>query len=142
MDSDMLKASVEANNAADQGQAFDPLGKAPENCRSIATPPFYAINMDFGNRFATTLVFTLGGLVVDENTGAVKRVDGAPVGGLYAAGRTAVGLCSKGYLSGMSLADTVFSGRRAARHVMLHLTEAVGSARAADCKATRDGSTE
>jgi 3-oxo-5alpha-steroid 4-dehydrogenase len=35
---------------------------------------------------------------------------------LYAAGRSAVGLCSRSYVSGLSLADCVFSGRRAGRH--------------------------
>jgi 3-oxo-5alpha-steroid 4-dehydrogenase len=55
----------------------------------------------------------LGGLVVAENGGAVLRESGKPVPGLYAAGRTAVGLCSRSYVSGLSLADCVFSGRRA-----------------------------
>lgn len=32
---------------------------------------------------------------------------------LYAAGRAAVGICSNSYVSGLSLADCVFSGRRA-----------------------------
>src|SRR6266851_5873028 len=44
------------------------------------------------------------------------RSDGSPVEGLYAAGRSAAGLCSRSYVSGLSLADCVFSGRRAARH--------------------------
>jgi 3-oxo-5alpha-steroid 4-dehydrogenase len=55
----------------------------------------------------------LGGLVVDEEDGAVRKVDGGRISGLYAAGRCAVGLCSRGYISGMSIADCVFSGRRA-----------------------------
>jgi 3-oxo-5alpha-steroid 4-dehydrogenase len=38
------------------------------------------------------------------------------VPGLYAAGRSAVGLCSRSYVSGLSIADCVFSGRRAGRH--------------------------
>ena len=41
--------------------------------------------------------------------------DGATVAGLFAAGRTAYGICSKSYVSGLSLADCVFSGRRAGR---------------------------
>jgi 3-oxo-5alpha-steroid 4-dehydrogenase len=61
-------------------------------------------------------MLTLGGLVVDESTGAVRRADGSTVEGLYAAGRTAVGICSRSYVSGLSLADCVFSGRRAGRH--------------------------
>ena len=62
-------------------------------------------------------MLTLGGLVVDEETGQVlpRRRVGGP--GLYAAGRTAVGICSNSYVSGLSLADCVFSGRRAGRHV-------------------------
>jgi 3-oxo-5alpha-steroid 4-dehydrogenase len=62
-------------------------------------------------------VLTLGGLVVAESTGQVRRSGGGGgVPGLYAAGRTAVGLCSRSYVSGLSLADCVFSGRRAGRH--------------------------
>lgn len=55
--------------------------------------------------------FTLGGLVVDELTGAVTTPAGAPIAGLYAAGRTAIGVCGNSYVSGLSLADCVFSGR-------------------------------
>ena len=58
-------------------------------------------------------MLTLGGLVVAPETGAVLRADGRPVPGLYAAGRSAVGLCSRSYVSGLSIADCVFSGRRA-----------------------------
>ena len=61
-------------------------------------------------------MLTLGGLTVAEDTGQVLREDGSIVGGLYAAGRTAVGLCSNSYVSGLSLADCVFSGRRAGKH--------------------------
>jgi len=61
-------------------------------------------------------MLTLGGLVVAEETGQVRRADGTVVPGLYAAGRSAVGLCSRSYVSGLSLADCVFSGRRAGRH--------------------------
>jgi len=46
------------------------------------------------------------------------------VPGLYAAGRTAVGICSNSYVSGLSLADCVFSGRRAGRHIATAGTEA------------------
>ena len=61
-------------------------------------------------------VLTLGGLVVDPGSGQVLRPDGTPVDGLYAAGRSAAGLCSRSYVSGLSLADCVFSGRRAGHH--------------------------
>ena len=42
--------------------------------------------------------------------------DGSSIDSLYAAGRSAAGLCSRSYVSGLSLADCVFSGRRAGRH--------------------------
>ena len=48
-------------------------------------------------------------------TGPVLRASGAPIAGLYAAGRTALGVCSNIYVSGLSVSDCVFSGRRAAR---------------------------
>jgi len=35
------------------------------------------------------------------------------IDGLYSAGRTGVGLCSESNFSGLSIADTIFSGRRA-----------------------------
>ena len=43
----------------------------------------------------------------------VKSEDGGVIPGLYAAGRTAVGVCSRQYVSGLSIADCVYSGRRA-----------------------------
>jgi 3-oxo-5alpha-steroid 4-dehydrogenase len=60
-------------------------------------------------------MFTVGGLLVDEETGAVKSTDGADIPGLYAAGRTAAGICVNSYVSGLSLSDCIFSGRRAGR---------------------------
>ncbi|PKO49446.1 MAG: hypothetical protein CVU31_00385 [Betaproteobacteria bacterium HGW-Betaproteobacteria-4] len=96
----------------------DPFGKQPANIAPIGKGPYYALNMSIRNKFSLTPVFTLGGLRVNEETGGVLRRDGSTVSGLYAAGRTAVGLCSAGYMSGMSLADLVFSGRRAAMHAL------------------------
>jgi 3-oxo-5alpha-steroid 4-dehydrogenase len=122
LDRGLLEESVGANNRAATGADPDPVGKALESSSPIAQPPFYAVNMDLGNRFGATMAFTLGGLVVDEESGAVRRENEQAIPGLYAAGRSAVGLCSKGYLSGMSLADTVFSGRRAARAIMASIS--------------------
>ncbi len=63
-------------------------------------------------------MFTLGGLIVDEGTGSVRTPAGQAIPGLYAAGRTAIGICANSYVSGLSLADCVFSGRRAAEHAV------------------------
>jgi 3-oxo-5alpha-steroid 4-dehydrogenase len=59
-------------------------------------------------------VFTLGGLhtLVD---GSVLDLDGEPIPGLYAAGRTTSGVAALGYASGLSLGDCTFFGRRAGR---------------------------
>jgi 3-oxo-5alpha-steroid 4-dehydrogenase len=61
-------------------------------------------------------MLSLGGLIVDEKSGEVKREDGSTIEGLYAAGRNAVGLPSRGYVSGLAIADCVLSARRAATH--------------------------
>ena len=118
MDPAVLEATVAANNSAATAGTVDEVGKGGDNQAVQNEAPFHAINMDLGNPFTATLLFTLGGLQVDEASGLVKREDGSTVAGLYAAGRTAVGLCSQAYLSGMSIADTVFSGRRAAGAIM------------------------
>lgn len=58
--------------------------------------------------------FTLGGLSTTVD-GAVQHVAGGLVPGLYAAGRAAAGMHGEGYVSGTSLGDGTFFGRRAGR---------------------------
>lgn len=58
--------------------------------------------------------FTLGGLVTDAD-GAVVTDTGDPVPGLFAAGRVTSGLPRWGYVSGASLGDCTYFGRRAGR---------------------------
>ncbi|MGN0065979.1 MAG: FAD-dependent oxidoreductase [Nocardioides sp.] len=58
--------------------------------------------------------FTLGGLHTDVD-GRVRRSTGGFVPGLYAAGRAASGMHGYGYVSGTSLGDGSFFGRRAGR---------------------------
>jgi 3-oxo-5alpha-steroid 4-dehydrogenase len=117
----LLKTVNEYNETARTGKP-DPLGKAHEYFVPQDTPPFYALDCSLYGisllRFGLpAAAITLGGLVVDEETGQVKRKDGSVIKGLYAAGRNAVGLCSDSYFaSGSSIADCIFSGRRAARH--------------------------
>ncbi|MGJ3627938.1 hypothetical protein AB5I41_14825 [Sphingomonas sp. MMS24-JH45] len=52
---------------------------------------------------------TVGGLRVEEEFGLVRRDDGSTILGLYAAGRTAIGVCSNLYMSGLSAADCASS---------------------------------
>ncbi|MGN6127815.1 MAG: FAD-binding protein [Humibacter sp.] len=117
VDAGGLMRSVAAYNRGIRSAEGDPLHKAPEYCSPIEKSPFYAIDISARNVIYFPLPgLTLGGLVVDEQTGAVMREDGTPIAGLYAAGRNALGICSNGYVSGLSLADCVFSGRRAGHH--------------------------
>ncbi len=59
---------------------------------------------------------SLGRLRVDETTGEVLDGCDNTIRVLYAAGRSAVGVASRSYVSGLSIADCIFSGRRAGRH--------------------------
>ena len=97
--------------------AGDAMGKTPDLVRALDRPPYSLIDCSIRpSQFYPAPVLTLGGLLVGPETGQVLRSDGTAVAGLYAAGRSAVGLCSGSYVSGLSLADCVFSGRRAGRH--------------------------
>jgi 3-oxo-5alpha-steroid 4-dehydrogenase len=102
------------NKAARQGDP-DELGKAPEYVAELSEPPFYAIRCDLDSWLFPATSLTLGGLDVDGLTQQVRRRDGSSIPGLYAAGRNAVGVCSRSYLSGLSVADCVFAGRNAGR---------------------------
>jgi 3-oxo-5alpha-steroid 4-dehydrogenase len=105
-----------ATTVAKYGTGEDEFGKHPDLVAPL-TGPFALIDCRFGPRMGYPCpVLTLGGLKVDEGSGQVLDADGAGVPGLYAAGRNAVGICSNSYVSGLSLADCVFSGRRAGKH--------------------------
>jgi 3-oxo-5alpha-steroid 4-dehydrogenase len=112
-----LKATISAYNRAARGEAPDVVGKAPEEMSALEQAPLHAIDISVHSRYFPMPMLTLGGLKVDEDSGQVLREDGAPVGGLYAAGRSAVGLCSNVYMSGLAYADCIFSGRRVGSHV-------------------------
>ncbi|SFB46065.1 3-oxo-5alpha-steroid 4-dehydrogenase [Amycolatopsis marina] len=112
-----LAETVGLYNAAAMAGAPDPMGKPAEFVRALRTGPYSLIDLSIRPNLGYPCpMITLGGLVVDEETGRVRDTGGVPITGLYAAGRTAVGICSRSYVSGLSLADCVFSGRRAGRH--------------------------
>jgi 3-oxo-5alpha-steroid 4-dehydrogenase len=81
--------------------------KRPERVRPLV-PPLGAFDLRRGS--APYAPFTLGGL---ETTVAGEVVDlsGAPIPGLFAAGRSTAGICSFGYASGLSLGDSTLFGR-------------------------------
>lgn len=101
------------NRHAREGR--DPLfDKQPPILTPLDKPPFVALELHFRDSYFS--YFTLGGLRTSTEGEVIHR-DGAPVPGLYAAGRVTSGLPAwgHGYSSGMSLADCTFFGRRAGR---------------------------
>lgn len=112
-----LRETVDAHNDAIEHDRPDPLGKPDDIRRPLRTGPFALLDISFKARLTYPMpMLTLGGLLVDEDTGAVRTENGAAVPGLFAAGRAAVGVCANSYVSGLSLADCIFSGRRAGTH--------------------------
>jgi len=115
VDATALQETVDANNAALTRGQPDPMGKNADYAHNLGPGPYWALNTSVANKYSFCIFFTLGGLRVDEKRGVVVKDDATPIEGLYAAGRTAMGIPSDGYISGLSLADCVFSGRRAGR---------------------------
>lgn len=115
MDAAALAASVEHNNHVAQGTEAARYNKDPMFLAAITKPPFYAVDISIGSKQFLCPSISLGGLMVDQAKGQVLDSNGEPIPRLYAAGKTAVGISSNYYVSGLSLADAVFSGRTAGR---------------------------
>jgi len=93
----------------------DPLfHKAPQWLTPLDQPPYALVSYELDK--IVPAAFTLGGLDTLP-TGEVVTPDREAIPGLYAAGRTAAGIprTSKGYASGMSVADATFFGRQAGK---------------------------
>uniref|UniRef100_UPI003F49331B FAD-binding protein n=1 Tax=Cupriavidus yeoncheonensis TaxID=1462994 RepID=UPI003F49331B len=112
-----LQATLAAYSAAARGERPDPAGKSPAMCAPLDEGPWLAIDISAHSRVFPCSSITLGGLRVNEENGQVLTAAGAPVTGLHAVGRTAVGLASNHYVSGLSLADCIWSGRNAGRYI-------------------------
>jgi 3-oxo-5alpha-steroid 4-dehydrogenase len=112
-----LEQSFADYNAIAESDEPDPKGKPKDYMPKIGAGPYYAINASYHYFFVPCPSLTLGGLKVDEMSGQVLNHDGQGINGLFAAGRTAVGIPSKGYVSGLSIADCIFSGRRVAQYL-------------------------
>jgi 3-oxo-5alpha-steroid 4-dehydrogenase len=111
-----LRATVADYNAGANGEKADSLGKSTDMLAVLDTPPYYAMDVSAGSKTFPCPAITLGGLRVDEDSGAVLNAAGTAIPGLYAAGRAAVGIASNHYVSGLSLADCLWSGRRVGQH--------------------------
>ena len=119
-DAEMLAETVAAYNRVAGGVGADAFGKGKRDMAEIGQGPYQALDISIDAKLEPLPTLTLGGLRVDEDTGAVLGIDGEPIAGLYAAGRTAIGICSNIYVSGLSSADCTFSGRRAGRAASLN----------------------
>lgn len=110
-----LSATMAVYNRHAQ-QGHDPLfDKQPPILVPLNQAPFVALECNFQTSYFS--FFTLGGLKT-TTAGEVLDRGGAPIAGLFAAGRCTSGLPAwgHGYSSGMSLADCTFFGRQAGRH--------------------------
>ncbi|HEX5770288.1 MAG TPA: FAD-binding protein [Nocardioidaceae bacterium] len=124
IDADTAERTVAAYNDVVRSGAEDPMGKPADQMQQLGTPPYSLIDVSVRSSVSFPCpTMTLGGLVVDERTGQVLREDGSAVPHLYAAGRTAAGICSNSYVSGLSIADCVYSGRRAGRSLAKSVQE-------------------
>jgi 3-oxo-5alpha-steroid 4-dehydrogenase len=117
-----LETSVAAyNRCAEQGE--DPwFHKAARWLRPLEAPyagidvaaGFHPGDRESGATGTGVAGFTLGGLHTSVD-GAVLSLAGEPIPGLWAAGRTTAGIHGEGYISGTSLGDGSYFGRRAGR---------------------------
>jgi len=110
-----LVDTIERYNADALSGAPDALGKAPALVAPLQRAPFRAVPVHLDSLLFPAPCITLGGLDVDNLTQQVRRADGEVIAGLYAAGRCAAGVASRSYVSGLSIADCIFSGRNAGR---------------------------
>ncbi|MEQ3835110.1 FAD-binding protein [Lawsonella clevelandensis] len=125
-----LRKTIDEYNEGIAAGTGDPYHKAANLTSPVLKAPFYAIDIsNIPNNILNGMMYpapglTLGGLQVNEKTGNVVNEKGEDIPGLYAAGRNAVGVCSNSYVSGLSIADCFFSGRRAGRNAAAATKEA------------------
>lgn len=114
--SSYLANTLESYNASIRDGIADAFGKSKNNRQPLDEAPYYALDISAGNPTFPLPTITLGGLRVNEGSGAVLDRHGHDIPGLFAAGRNAVGVASNHYVSGLSIADCLWSGRRAGIH--------------------------
>ncbi|CAH0990509.1 3-oxo-5-alpha-steroid 4-dehydrogenase [Sinobacterium norvegicum] len=114
---EQLTATIDRYNQAALGNNVDDFRKSDDFMADMSEGPYYAMDISVDSQVFPCPAITFGGLKVNEDSGAVIGESGNEVVGLYAAGRSAVGVASNLYVSGLSIADCVFSGRRAANTI-------------------------
>lgn len=104
-----LQATLDRYNEFARAGADPDFHKAPEWVTPLE-PPYGVVDLRVEKSFYAP--FTLGGLDTDPDSRVLDDA-GEPVPGLFAAGRTTAGIATGGYVSGISLGDGTFFGRRA-----------------------------
>src|SRR3546814_8839351 len=84
-----LKHSIERYNDGVRRKQ-DALGKSAALLKELSGP-YYALDISAASRSFPCPAITLGGLRINEDSGAVLDAPGQDIEGLYAAGRTAIG---------------------------------------------------
>jgi succinate dehydrogenase/fumarate reductase flavoprotein subunit len=79
--------------AGERGSELSPPRSEP--AAPVQAPPFVAVEV------APAITHTVGGLAVDEGCRVLRRTDGRPLPGLYAAGVEVGGVSVGGYMSGL-----------------------------------------
>ena len=112
-----LEAQLADYNKMARGEMTDPFEKTQDDIAELDEGSLVAIDIGLTAKLFPCPTLTLGGLKVNESTGGVLGNNGKTISGLYAAGRNAIGVASWNYVSGLSIADCIYSGRRAANAI-------------------------
>lgn len=102
----LIHTLTEYNAAVASGRGDELSPSRSDPATPVRVPPFVAVEV------APAITHTIGGLAVDAGCRVLRRADGQPLPGLYAAGVEVGGVSVGGYTSG--LAAALIFGRRAA----------------------------
>jgi fumarate reductase flavoprotein subunit len=102
----VLRTLDEYNAAVTRGNSGELSPPRSDPAVAVQAPPFVAVEV------APAITHTIGGLAVDAGCRVLRRADGRPLPGLYAAGVEVGGVSVGGYTSG--LAAALVFGRAAA----------------------------
>jgi fumarate reductase flavoprotein subunit len=110
----VLRTLDEYNAAVAAGRGCELVPPRSEPAAPVQAPPFVAVEV------APAITHTVGGLAVAEDCRVLRRRDGLPLPGLYAAGVEVGGVSVGGYTSGLAAA-LVFGRVAAASAVTQHV---------------------
>ena len=111
----VLRTLGEYNAAVAGGSGGELAPPRSEPAAPVQAPPFVAVEV------APAITHTVGGLAVNEDCQVLRRTDGRPLPGLYAAGVEVGGVSVGGYTSGLAAA-LVFGRVAAASAVSQHFS--------------------